>query len=187
MGIEVELKAHVHDPEAVKARLPRPLRFEEKTDIYWRGQNESQPRFRTRYERNAHGGEDVLFTLKEKSQCDGIETNQEFEFTAPGGEWERVRRFVEKLGYQVAITKHKRGYASMIPVPGFVPAPAELLEVEPLGWFIEIEFVLEQAEAISRAKEALSQILGNLGVPETAIEPRAYNDMLREARSQATG
>jgi len=28
MGIEVELKAHVHDPEAVKARLPRPLQFE---------------------------------------------------------------------------------------------------------------------------------------------------------------
>lgn len=183
MGIEVELKAHVRDPEAVKARLPRPLRFEEKTDIYWRGQDESQPRFRTRYEQDGTGEGDVLFTLKEKSQSGGIETNQEFEFTAPGKEWERVRRFVEKLGYQVAITKHKKGYESMIPVPGFVPAHAELLEVEPLGWFIEIEFVLDQAEDIPRAKAALHQVLGELGVLASEVEPRPYNDMLREARS----
>ncbi|MDD7202340.1 MAG: class IV adenylate cyclase [Sphaerochaetaceae bacterium] len=185
MGIEVELKAHVHDPEAVKAKLPRPLRFEEKTDLYWRGPEESRPRFRTRYERNEKGQGDILFTLKEKSQSGGIETNQEFEFTAPGKEWERVRSFVERLGYQVAITKHKKGYESMIPVPGFVPAHAELLEVEPLGWFIEIEFVLDRPGDIPRAKAALSQVLEDLGVQESEIEPRAYNDMLREARTRS--
>ena len=183
MGFEVELKAHVQDPEKVKALLPLPVETTEKQDIYWHVPGIDEPSFRTRLEKHGPNESDILFTTKVRHKEHGVESNEEFEYSAPADQWDKVQVFMRKLGYEVFITKHKKGYSSMIPVAGFVPAHAELLEVEPLGWFIEIEFVIDDPHQVDHAKAALFGVLESLGVSQEAIEPLGYSKMLRAARA----
>lgn len=55
----------------------------------------------------------------------------------------------------------------------------ELVEVPPLGWFVEMEFLVEDEKNISRAKALLHEVLAHLGIPESSIEGKYYMDMLR--------
>lgn len=181
MSFEVELKAHVPDPERLRALLPSPLLEEDKDDVYY-----SLPGgpalFRIRRE-VVDGKGETLFTYKEKKKEGGIETNGEWEFTAPADQFGPALLFARKLGYEVFVEKHKKGWSCSLPSGDLTlgDAHAELVEVPPLGWFFEVEFVLEDMRFIIPAENALKAILARFGIEESAIEPAYYMDMLRSA------
>ena len=60
------------------------------------------------------------------------------------------------------------------------PLHIELVEVGPLGWFLEMEFILPSKEQIPLARDLLRLMLQELGLQEEAIESRYYMDLLKE-------
>jgi adenylate cyclase class 2 len=218
MAIEIELKARLSSPEPVKKRLASLglyLHHYEKIDTYWIPQvsaaNPSRPAragtgklpatgVRVRRERiESAAGIDsaALVTYKIKELTDGIEVNDEREFTvssnqesaADGGAAAVFEDLLERLGLKPGIRKEKRGWAWRIPtdllcksaeVLSGPPVLAELSEVAGLGWFIELEsLAAERSEkTVARCRERLLALLEKLGIGADHIEERPYSQML---------
>ena len=192
MATEIELKARVRHSEALKSLLHEKAEYSsafEKDDTYWAFPPElctaARPIPRLRVRRETHrlpGGTSVsatLATYKTKEVRDGIEINDELEFEVkPGPEFER---FLETLGYKPVVSKGKRGWAFFR--EGIT---AELVEVGKLGWFIELEILVDVMDAdklektVAEGKEKLLGFLALLGIGEEAIESRYYTEMLAE-------
>lgn len=183
--IEVELKARLRDRAAALAAVGSFAREREevdKFDEYWR---ESGSRagyadrgFRLRTEKGVS-----VVNFKTKRGEGGIEINRESEFGV--SDREVFNEFVRRLGCEMAYTKNKRGLAFKAGGAGDFPdaATIEILEVQGLGDFIEIEILLERDEpaAVARAQGELLALLALTGVPESDIEPRFYSELLSEA------
>jgi len=193
MGIEVELKAHVRDPISLKIELEAlkgisSPRCEYKEDVYYCLPNEDAL-FRLRRESSgstfsALEGQ-LVFTRKYKTLKDGIEVNQELEFTSHDSQFEQAHAFFLSLGYEIYIRKTKRGYAYSYSISSELPAlHLELVEVPPLGWFLEMEFVLTDETKVPVARTFLLNMLEMLGIDQTDIESRYYMHLLA---SQSTG
>lgn len=183
--IEVELKARVRDPRSVEAAVAAfASRAGEvdKRDSYWRApgwrSDEVKRDFRVRYE----DGTSVV-TFKEKREEGGIEVNVEREFgvTDP----EAFAELALRLGCERWYEKRKRGsryeVASACAAGG--KATIEIVEVEGLGPFIEIEVLIEEPEpeAVAAARSELLGILARAGLGEADIERRFYSELLAEA------
>jgi predicted adenylyl cyclase CyaB len=59
----------------------------------------------------------------------------------------------------------------------------ELNRIEGLGEFVEIEALLPagaDAESLARARARVREVLAQLGIEASRIEPRPYMDLLRE-------
>ncbi len=56
----------------------------------------------------------------------------------------------------------------------------EILEVEGLGAFLEVERLLEKddPEEVARARKDIRSVFERAGVPESAIEPRTYSELI---------
>ena len=175
MATEVELKAWVEEPEAVRARVA--ARFEPeaeytKEDVYYRlghrDGDEAAVEFRLRLEEGR-----AIVTAKRKRVVNGVEINDEIEYTVSSeAEFER---FAEYLGARVFARKRKVGERYRAG-----SATIELSEVERLGHFIEIEWLVEGEDEgeIRRAEEGVRRLLSELEIPEDKIEPRYYIDLL---------
>lgn len=183
MAYEVELKAHVEDPLLIQERLQQLegislALYEHKDDIYY-ALGDEEPSFRLRRESfgkdEHHLKGSLLFTKKNKSITKGIEVNKEYEFTVPDDQFEAAHAFCLSLGYGIYIRKTKRGNSYTL---GNVHI--ELVEVIGLGWFLEMECVLENETGIEDAKASLKHILGLVGVSEDKIESRYYMHLLKE-------
>jgi adenylate cyclase class 2 len=186
MPIEIELKAHAEDYPALKERLSllasEAISFE-KDDCYWTHGRGSAPRsgIRVRRERIAYpnGGteEKALVACKIKEVRDGIEINDEREFTVSDAA--AFEDLLRQLGLKPGIRKHKQGWAWFV---GSIHA--ELCEVSGkkrrLGWFLEIEILEEAAEAplIAAARKKLLDFLDTLNIPRSRIEDRPYSELL---------
>jgi len=173
--LEIELKARLRDPAAVKKRVAgfaQPVRNFEKHDSYWHGPDWRFARgtkgFRIRSDDNKS-----LVNFKNKRTEAGIEINQETEFEVSDGD--AFVALVKRIGCEPFYCKHKRGSAWSY--NGFL---VELVDVEGLGHFIEIEFLLDSddAAAIALAQGELKRILRLAGVPESDIEARGYSELL---------
>ena len=192
MATEIELKAHIQDSEALKALLFRKAEYIsafEKDDSYWvraPGASASDPRtarLRVRGEKRVFpdGSEvsRIVATYKNKEVTGGIEVNDELEFEVqPGPAFEA---FLERVGFTRDICKRKRGWDFFR--DGIT---AELVEVESLGWFVELEILTNDIHAANRGKaveEARAKLLGflaELGISREAIESRYYTEMLKD-------
>ncbi len=192
MGCEVELKAHIDDYRKLRSMIVSLQGLSEgvsenKSDIYWSLPG-GRPLFRVREESTGpvDGKPDtgaLLFTRKDKQLQGAIEVNHEIEFSASLSDARKVFEFCESLGYIVYVRKEKTGWAW-----SYTPCDAsaqnvhiELIEVVSLGWFLEMECVLDDgasAEQIQTARTTLLALLDELRVPRTAIEERYYMDML---------
>jgi adenylate cyclase class 2 len=188
MATEVELKAHVRDSEALKKSLSGKADFKcafEKRDVYWFRPEESDLRvakIRVRQEKLsfADGTEKsrCLVTYKAKEENNGIEVNEELEFEVEPAE--AFEEFLKTAGLKPGAGKIKRGW-------GFLKdkITAELVEVESLGWFVELEILVsatsKNEKTIKKAKETLLAFLDSLGIERQAIEGRFYLDMLSAA------
>jgi adenylate cyclase class 2 len=192
MSKEIELKAHVDDVDKVLSiiRNTRGVThecFQEKRDIYL-SNHLNQPSCRVRLERKGsnkdHLKDTVIITVKEKKSNNGIEVNDEIEIDSYGSNFESAVRIFEVLGYKPVLLKEKRGYSFILDKFKF-PLHIEVLEVAPLGWFLEMEFTPENElndDEIENIKQDLLSALKMFGINEGKIEQRFYHDMLDEVR-----
>ena len=184
MATEIELKAHVKDSKALRLLLSKKAEYIcsfEKEDAYWSSERDLQLpaqglrlRRETRRFPDGKSEQTCLVTRKIKSVKDGIEINDEREFEVrPAEEFED---FLKKIGLEISFAKRKRGWAFF---RGGINA--ELVEVEGLGWFIELEILADDNFADSRPeeKERLLNFLNSLGIEREAIESRFYSQMLK--------
>jgi len=173
MAIEVELKARIDNPDEMRERLHRTARFVhsfEKQDIYFTRPGEAEGLFRIR---NEDGSNTV--TYKRKTIEEGIEVNQEHEFIVSDAT--EFLGFCEYLGYIKYIEKHKTG-----DLFSYRKASLELTFVESLGWFVEIEYLVDEDSEVDAARKRLHDILSDLNISKERIEARYYTDMLREQK-----
>ena len=193
MAFEVEIKAHVRDPEALTAllegRYGRGQAFH-KSDAYFIEREPAagvaglsgaarslhkndDPAFRLRSERC--GGKSVcLVTAKKKSMQGGVEVNEEIEFSIEDPR--AFRAFTAMLGYGVFLEKGKAGHVWEIETH----VKIELAEVNGLGHFIEIEELTEDESAVPGARARVQELMEGFGFTEQDIEPRYYTEMLLE-------
>jgi len=197
MVTEIELKAHIRDSGTIKLLLSKKADYLgsfEKNDTYWlsaeidcQGKNPRVPclphsGLRVRSERrvNCDGKEEsaTLATFKIKELRDGIEINNEHEFEVHPSKNHDISDFEEfltRLGLKPGLTKRKHGWAF-----SYEGINAELLEVDGLGWFIELEIIKDnnREETFTEGKKKLLDFLDSLGIEREAIESRFYSEML---------
>ena len=176
--IEIELKARVENPESVRARLSRFMRFLgsiEKDDEYW-----SVPvvvasvpttgfRFRVRREQAQ-----TTVTFKEKNYTNDIEVNNEIEFGVEN--LEGFRHFIAKMSAQLLYVKKKKGTAWM----SEDGIRAELVNVEGAGDFLEVELLFDEMSkpSVAETKARLMLIVEKCGLSEKDLEPRPYSQLM---------
>ncbi|MDR0663056.1 MAG: class IV adenylate cyclase [Spirochaetaceae bacterium] len=194
MPFEIEIKAWVDDREAVERKIDLLAVFYgefDKQDVYWfpisrngaeNGNALPSSGVRIRRETLRIPGKDAetttLVTYKTKEVRDGIEINNEMEFTV-----DRARVFEEllrRLGLKPGISKKKRGRSWK---SGGMTI--EVSEIEGLGCFIELEIIAgdDSPETTATAKNRLYAFLKQTGINEDRIETRYYNDMLQDRKT----
>ena len=200
---EIELKAHVRDSEALKNALSGKAEYScafEKQDVYWfRQESFAFPLVKLRIRREkrsfADGTEKALclVTYKAKEVNDGVEMNDELEFAVDPAE--AFEEFLKMAGQKPGAVKKKRGWdftKTVSSAPELVAAKlagaelcAELVEVDNLGWFIELEICVnvddagdKSEETFKKVEETLLAFLDDLGIERQAIERRYYLEML---------
>ncbi len=182
--IEVELKAHVRDPDAVVKRVGTFSKFVcgfEKFDAYWHGPDWRLSRGTKGFRVRTENGE-TLVAFKTKRCEGGIEVNREVEFSV--SDPAAADEFFLRLGCEPFYTKRKRGtrWESDL-LGGERPITIEVLELEGLGSFIEIEALLESEapELVALALGEIKGLLAKAGVSESDIESRYYSELLMGA------
>ena len=174
MSYEVELKAWVDD----RAETERKIRgccthvgSYEKHDTYLRAPVAVRDRMREiRIRRVEHAG---VITLKEKNVLDGIEVNNEREFTV--SDVNLFQDFLLQSGFVPFGTKEKTG--ERYEYDGTV---VELGEVKGLGVFLEVERVVESDEPseIESARSLVLSVFQRCGGDPAKIEPASYLELL---------
>ena len=178
MAVEIECKVQIAQKD-IGSLFPLIDAFMEgvefqhidKKDAYYSTKNDSHTLFRIRQVEDQ-----TIITRKIKeSRNDGIEVNQEIDFTAPFQS--SIHAFFTSLGYSVVIEKEKTGYSW---TKGNLTI--ELVEVAPLGWFLEIEVLIQENEDKELATRQLAHIRKALGIDSLELVSEYYNDMLKKIR-----
>ncbi len=174
--IEIELKARIDSVEATEAALRRFMRFAgsiDKRDEYWEfNSTRASPggfRFRIRTD-----GQRFMVTFKEKRFEGFLEINRETEFDIAG--IDAFHAFLRKSGARLIYEKRKMG-SRWESEDGLV---AEVVEVPPLGLFLEVECVCARLDARSQntAKGRLLEVLERCGIDVSRLEAKPYSQML---------
>ncbi|HHU88837.1 MAG: CYTH domain-containing protein [Sphaerochaetaceae bacterium] len=122
--------------------------------------------FRLRYTQ-----EGLLVTHKTKSRVkEGIEINRESEFFITREEAPKAEAFFNHLGYTPHYEKVKVGEGWRLD-----NLTIEIVEVPPLGHFIEIELI---GDAIEASQRALQRVREELNIDNLPLEERYYSEML---------
>jgi adenylate cyclase class 2 len=190
MTCEIELKARVADPEAVKKRL-----FGlgvwggsyTKEDCYWKGGGEKcalpasglRVRRESRILPDGTGRASCIVTFKTKETRDRIEVNNENEFSVSDGE--TFSALLPRLGLHEDYRKQKTGEVWTVDHN----ITAELAQVGDtrcsLGYFLEIEIITDRdtPAVVQTARARLLRLLADCALDESRIEPRYYVELLR--------
>ncbi len=115
-----------------------------------------------------------VVTHKEKRIRDGVEYNVEREFTVDSAR--AFESLCAHIGAERFAVKQKSGW--YLSRDGLT---AEVIEVVSLGWFLEIEAVIEETsgdDGRDRAAASVREALSHAGINPSAIEPRTYLSML---------
>jgi adenylate cyclase class 2 len=190
MSVEIEVKARTDDPEAIRSALSRFAEFQGefiKNDVYWFCPPSSSPPkadgipvsgVRVRQEKFTDNRgtvrEAVIVTYKTKEVRDGIEINQEREFHI--SDKEVFEELLNHMGLIQGYSKKKSGFAW-----NYQGITAELVQVEKLGWFAELEILADDdtETTVKSARKRLLDLLGRINISEDKIEPRYYSEMLK--------
>ncbi|MFO8057799.1 MAG: class IV adenylate cyclase [bacterium] len=188
-GIEVENKARVDDLSAVEGRLPANARFLDHIDYadtyftFREIEGYTYERFRLR-----EFSHRAIVTAKEDIASVECATAREYEFEISDAD--AFLNFVRLFGFRELIRKRKQGKRFEVPsdLDGERAAIIELVNIEGLGDFVEIEVMVENEDRIERAESRVMALLAELGILESALEPRAYTLMLyKQNREQESG
>ncbi len=173
--MEIELKAHVRNMSEVErqvASFATWMREFDKFDSYWHGPDWRFVRGTKGFRVRSDDGKTIV-NFKTKHNDSGIEINRETEFEV--SDRATFLALIERIGCEPFYEKRKKGVA--YEYDGFL---IELLQVEGLGHFIEIEQILESDDpaGIALAQGGLRSILNRAGVAETEIEARSYSELI---------
>lgn len=197
MATEIELKAHVDDVDKILFSIRNTLGisqecFQEKRDIYL-SKEIDKPSVRCRLEKKQLDKNNLisslLITVKNKELSGKIEENNELEIDCDAHNFETAVELFKALGYRETLLKEKTGYSFMLARYQF-PLHVEVLEVKPLGWFLEIEFSIDKklsAVEVSALKVNLLEALSLFGVNQDKIEGQYYRDLLNQERLKCKG
>lgn len=180
---EIELKAHVRNPSETESKLKRFCSFQGetiKTDEYFRSGGGKTVRVRE------ETGRHPVVTWKEKTMANGVEVNDEKEFSVSSRPL--FTAFLHECGFTSCQKKEKRTKTfvraeklrSLRREEQTVPVSLELSEVKGLGFFLEIEILLENPSraAQTEAVSVIKNLLARTDIPETEIEERRYTELL---------
>lgn len=186
MRYEIEVKAHCTPSHELERALEAECRYlgpVDKSDRYFLfpGAQAGEDRnFRIRTEAGAS-----MVTWKSRRRLGVMEVNQEREF--PISEPDAFLELCLAMGASEYFRKTKKGRAY-----GCGEWTVELVEVEPLGYFLEIELLVEcpqegpEPSLVSSTKEAMLEFLGRLGVATDHVEESSYSALIR-SRSLGLG
>lgn len=180
MPFEVELKARLHQPEATESKAAQLGSLVEeifKEDVYFRrkGDTSTVPADRYRLRREIEAGQMTnIVTFKQLRSLDGVEVNDEVEFTVDDAH--AFFRFADRFGFEPFVVKRKRSRAYKIG-----RAKVELNQVDYLGHFAEIEIVTDDEADVPQARLEISQVLAQIGLSQADLEPRRYIDLIQQA------
>lgn len=132
--------------------------------------------------RNEDG--ETAVTYKRKEVQGGIEVNDEREFKIDDAA--AFEALLVDLDFAPFIEKHKTTKSFYLKDGDGTELTIELSLVRDLGWFVEIEILADSPDAAEteRARATLLKTLARCGVPESAIEPRYYTEMLADTRER---
>ena len=115
---------------------------------------------------------------KRASSADGREDNEEYEFGALPSDYGRAVDFFHALGHEDFFLKHKTGWEW-----NDGDAHIELLQVNDIGTFLEIEVLLPFGcpdTDVGRAYSHILRLLADAGMDDMDIERRSYRQMILE-------
>ncbi len=170
---EIESKARVADPERVKAILD--FRFGEGREVHKKDHYFHLPGASVQSLRIREYDGKIEITTKHSSRDGNGENNAEYEFLAADGQYGKAVDFFHALGHEDFFVKEKDGWEWYAD-----DAHIELLSVNDLGYFAEIEILLpfDADESLSdKCGKRILSMLSSLGL-EGSIERRAYRDMI---------
>ena len=196
-SMEIELKAHARDREAVLQKLRSFAVFDKsvsKDDRYFKMEKSGAPNghitARIRQEKsvdqNGRALEEKIFLTykkKEKRLASGggaLEVNQEFEAALDNAEC--LEALFADIGFVPHFTKHKDAVGFYADTP-CGKAHLELCSVPPLGDFLEIEFVTDgeaNESQIAAMRKELESLVVKCGLALDDIEEKYYSELLEE-------
>lgn len=136
-----------------------------KKDIYYSDKDDYFMRIRE------FDNKEFFLTIKNKTIDLSIETNDELEFQIDS--FEDFNNLFFELGFSKIKRKEK-----ISQVFRYKNANLELNEIKSLGYFLEIEILLENESEIFQAKKDLENLFLNLGYSSADFEKRYYLDLL---------
>ena len=180
---EIEIKAHARKAEDIKKLFDslygegKPVH---KYDHYFRRPGASVQALRIREHKGI-----IELTTKKTSTSEAGEDNEEYEFQAPLAEKDRAIMFFHALGYEYFFIKKKDGWEWFAD-----DAHVELLSVNKLGYFLEIEILLPFDSSLKEAKDAMRKIeslMEKAHVDKSDYEIRSYREMILESENGIQG
>lgn len=188
MSKEIELKAHIDNPDILLEKIRKDYYinneyYSKKYDVYFFNPILNQSfRVREQIEKDTYNFEikKTIYTVKEKIIENGIEQNIENEVELDIKEFSASLIFFEKLGFKESHRKNKEGYSFNF-TKFDTPLHIELLKVNDLGWFFEIEFVTDiniSNEMVDNLVKYLYKTLDYFDIPYSNIEKRYYSQMI---------
>lgn len=176
--VEIEIKAWVDDWASVEKALDSSMEYKgpvQKDDEVWSipliqpGPRSGDFRLRVRRQPGS-----TLITFKDKSYRNGLEINREVEFGV--SDPEAFESLLSMMSARRLYGKSKRGKAWQSG-EGLL---AELLRVEGLGDFIEVETLREEGQDfdVDEIRAELSAVLEHCGIPAERIESKTYLQLL---------
>lgn len=180
MAYEIEMKAWVDDWAAVERALRDRCTFERsfrKDDRYF-APPDGEGLFRVRIDAGAPGNHGPGYvTYKEKEVRDGVEVNLEREFGVDDAE--AFVEFVTSFRCRETFAKVKEGLHF-----SHDGLTVELVRVEGLGDFLEVECVVADDGGHHETAERIRAFVRELGIADERIESRPYMKLLRERRGR---
>lgn len=170
---EIEIKAHALDMERIKAFIEDICdegHVVSKKDTYLR--NEEGLMMRVRDNTGS-----LEATVKERRKNErGEEDNLEYEISLGDTKLDDALLFFKNLGFDFYYNKYKDGWDWNLD-----GIHIELLKVNDLGWFLEMEALMDfdsSVEVVNQKREQLSSLLHQFGVDDSQIEAKSYKSMI---------
>lgn len=194
-NMEIELKAHARDREAVLQKLRSFAVFDKsvsKDDRYFKLEKAAAPNghISARIRQEKSSGQDgraleekIFLTYKKKerrlsSGGGALEVNQEYESVLDNAEC--LEALFSDIGFVPYFTKHKDALGFFADTP-CGKAHLELCSVPPLGDFLEIEFVTQgdvPEKEIAAMRAELEALVLKCGLALDDIEEKYYSELL---------
>ncbi len=111
------------------------------------------------------------FDLKKRMTTKGIESNLEKEWLLKRPKY--WKKLLQKIGLNVNVSKIKK--SENFHYKGF---RIELITIEKLGNYLEIEQLVKNKESLPEAKKKLTKIFEELGYSQDQFEPKPYLELL---------